>query len=166
MTQYAYHLAGLAAGRLAGFLAAFAPFVPARLRALFGLRSLNHKETTRHFQWIFEGRPFCDLACADRRGEVDSRFMHALIVIWFQWVHDWGYPGIILLMAMESSIFPVPSELVIPPAAYWAEQGRYSLWGVVLAGTVGSYLGAAAAHLVARSVGRAPGVPRGTVSFF
>ena len=80
--------------------------------------------------------------------------MHALIVIWFQWVHDWGYPGIILLMAMESSIFPVPSELVIPPAAYWAEQGRYSLWGVVLAGTVGSYLGAAATYWVARWVGR------------
>ena len=37
MTQYAYHLAGLAAGRLAGFLAAFAPFVPARLRALLAL---------------------------------------------------------------------------------------------------------------------------------
>ena len=60
--------------------------------------------------------------------------MHTFVVIWFHWVRDWGYPGIILLMAMESSVFPVPSELVIPPAAYWAEQGRYSLWGVVLAG--------------------------------
>lgn len=80
--------------------------------------------------------------------------MHALMVIWFQWVRDWGYPGIVLLMAMESSIFPVPSELVIPPAAYWAEQGRYSFWGVVLAATVGSYLGAATTYWVARWVGR------------
>jgi membrane protein DedA with SNARE-associated domain len=174
---------------LAGFLAAFGLFVPARRRGLlalvlfdltgflfaishllccvwtthrrqhrihsfFGLRSSNHKETTRHFQWIFEVRPFAHLACADRLTEVESRAMHAFVVIWFQWVRDWGYPGIILLMAMESSIFPVPSELVIPPAAYWAEQGRYSLWGVVLAGTVGSYLGAAATYWVARWVGR------------
>ena len=80
--------------------------------------------------------------------------MHRLIIIWFQWVHDWGYTGIIVLMAMESSIFPVPSELVIPPAAYWAVQGHYSFWGVVLAGTVGSYIGAAATYWVSRWVGR------------
>jgi len=80
--------------------------------------------------------------------------MHELIVLWFQWLHDWGYLGIIVLMAMESSIFPVPSELVIPPAAYWAAQGRYALWGVVVAGTVGSYLGAAATYWAARWLGR------------
>ena len=80
--------------------------------------------------------------------------MHGLLVLWFQWVHDWGYPGIVLLMAMESSIFPVPSELVIPPAAYWAAQGRYTLWGVILAGTAGSYLGAAITYWAARVVGR------------
>ena len=60
--------------------------------------------------------------------------MQQWVGIWFQWVHDWGYPGIIILMAMESSIVPIPSEIVIPPAAYWAAQGRYSFWGVVLAG--------------------------------
>ena len=80
--------------------------------------------------------------------------MHAWIVVWFELVRDWGYPGIILLMAMESSIFPVPSEIVIPPAAYWVTQGRFSFWGVVLAGTVGSYLGAAATYWAARSLGR------------
>jgi membrane protein DedA with SNARE-associated domain len=80
--------------------------------------------------------------------------MHQMIILWFQWLHDWGYLGIIILMAMESSIFPVPSELVIPPAAYWAMQGRYDLWGVVLAGTVGSYIGAAATYWVTRWVGR------------
>jgi membrane protein DedA with SNARE-associated domain len=80
--------------------------------------------------------------------------VHRLIEIWFGWVHDWGYLGIVVLMAMESSVFPVPSELVIPPAAYWAAQGRYTMWGVVLAGTVGSALGAAATYWVARWVGR------------
>ncbi len=81
--------------------------------------------------------------------------MQQWVGIWFQWVHDWGYPGIIVLMAMESSIVPIPSEIIIPPAAYWAAQGRaYSFWGVVFAGTAGSYLGAAATYWVARWLGR------------
>jgi membrane protein DedA with SNARE-associated domain len=80
--------------------------------------------------------------------------MHAWIVIWFNLVRDWGYPGIILLMAMESSVLPLPSEVVIPPAAYWAAQGRYNFWGVILAGTVGSYLGAAVMYWVSRWIGR------------
>ncbi|HEY5648345.1 MAG TPA: DedA family protein, partial [Nitrospiria bacterium] len=80
--------------------------------------------------------------------------LHDLMVIWFEWVRDWGYLGIIILMAMESSIFPVPSEIVIPPAAYWAANGRFSFWGVVIAGTVGSYIGAAVTYWVARWLGR------------
>jgi len=80
--------------------------------------------------------------------------MHRMILLWFTWVHDWGYPGIVALMAMESSIFPVPSELVIPPAAYWAAQGRFTLWGVVLAGTAGSVLGASVTYWAARWIGR------------
>ncbi|MEP6601904.1 MAG: DedA family protein [Nitrospirota bacterium] len=80
--------------------------------------------------------------------------MHQWIGVWFQWVHDWGYPGIIILMAMESSVIPIPSEVVIPPAAYWATQGRYSMGGVILAGTFGSYLGATITYWVARWIGR------------
>jgi membrane protein DedA with SNARE-associated domain len=79
-----------------------------------------------------------------------------LIEVWFRWVHDWGYVGVIILMAMESSIFPVPSEIVIPPAAILAahQNGHMSLVGVVLAGTFGSWLGSAITYLVARLVGR------------
>jgi membrane protein DedA with SNARE-associated domain len=80
--------------------------------------------------------------------------MHDWITVWFQWVHDWGYPGIVLLMALESTVVPIPSEIVIPPAAYWATQGRYSMGGVVLAGTAGSYLGASISYWVARWLGR------------
>lgn len=65
-----------------------------------------------------------------------------------------GYPGIVLLMAMESSIFPVPSELVIPPAAYWASKGQMSYLGVVLAGTFGSWVGSAITYWVSAWVGR------------
>jgi membrane protein DedA with SNARE-associated domain len=83
--------------------------------------------------------------------------LHSLIETWFHWVHDWGYTGVILLMAMESSIFPVPSELVVPPAAILAAQSGtegMTFWGVVIAGTVGSYLGSAITYIVSRIVGR------------
>lgn len=81
--------------------------------------------------------------------------MHHLLEVWFGWVLNGGYLGIVVLMAMESSIFPVPSEIVIPPAAFLAAQGKLSLAGVILAGTVGSYLGAAVTYWISRWVGRA-----------
>ena len=66
-----------------------------------------------------------------------------------------GYPGIILLMAMESTVFPLPSEFIIPPAAYLAySQGHMSLLGVVLAGAFGSWLGATIMYWVSRLAGR------------
>ena len=80
--------------------------------------------------------------------------MHHLLEIWFGWVLHGGYLGIIALMAMESSIFPVPSEIVIPPAAFLAAQGHLSYTGVILAGTFGSWLGAAITYWVALLVGR------------
>ena len=69
-----------------------------------------------------------------------------------------GYPLVALLMAMESSRVPLPSELVIPPAAHLAhthpDQYPLTLWGIVLAGTLGSWLGASAMYWVARLAGR------------
>ena len=57
-------------------------------------------------------------------------------------------------MAMESSVVPIPSELVIPPAAYYAAQGEMSFSGVLLAGTFGSWLGSAISYWVSHWVGR------------
>src|SRR6267143_2506219 len=85
---------------------------------------------------------------------VRSDNMHHLVQIWFQWVQEWGYLGIILLMAMESSIFPVPSEIVIPPAAFLAAHGKLNLWGVIAAGTFGSWLGASITYWVSLWLGR------------
>ena len=65
-----------------------------------------------------------------------------------------GYSGIILLMAMESSVLPVPSELVMPPAGYLAYRGEMNLWVALLCGTVGSLAGAYANYWVASKVGR------------
>lgn len=66
-----------------------------------------------------------------------------------------GYWLVALLMAMESSIIPLPSELVIPPAAHIAyTTGSMSLAGVVVAGTLGSWLGAAVMYWASRLIGR------------
>ena len=81
--------------------------------------------------------------------------LHGLLQVWFGWVRDGGYLGIIALMAMESSILPVPSEIVIPPAAFWAAQGQLSFTGVILAGTFGSWLGSAISYWLSRWIGRA-----------
>lgn len=67
--------------------------------------------------------------------------LHEMLRTWFEWVEMWGYTGVFILMAMESSIIPVPSEVVLPPAAFWAAQGRMSFAGVILAATAGSYFG-------------------------
>ena len=80
--------------------------------------------------------------------------MHHLIQVWFDLLKEWGYLGIVALMAMESSIFPVPSEIVIPPAAFWAVKGQMNYWGVIAAGTVGSYLGSTITYWVSAWLGR------------
>lgn len=82
--------------------------------------------------------------------------MHEWILEWMQWVTDWGYWGVIVLMAMESSIIPVPSEVVVPPAAILAAMpnAEMSFWGVVLAGTVGSYVGSVIMYYTALWAGR------------
>jgi membrane protein DedA with SNARE-associated domain len=59
------------------------------------------------------------------------------------------------LMALESTFVPIPSEIIIPPAAYLAHtQGHLSIVGIVLAGTFGSWLGASAMYWGARALGR------------
>ncbi len=79
---------------------------------------------------------------------------HDLVRTWFQITHDLGYAGVALLMAIESTVFPLPSEVVVPPAAYWATQGKMHFWGVVAAATLGSWIGSAISYWVARAVGR------------
>ncbi len=79
--------------------------------------------------------------------------------VFFEWVTDiysgLGYLEITLLMALESSLFPVPSELVMIPAGYLAGSGQLNPALSVLAGTLGSLIGASANYLLGRYVGRA-----------
>jgi membrane protein DedA with SNARE-associated domain len=66
-----------------------------------------------------------------------------------------SYWLIAALMTLESTFVPIPSEVIIPPAAYLAHtQGQFSLLGIILAGTAGSWFGAALMYFGARALGR------------
>lgn len=81
--------------------------------------------------------------------------LHHFVDWYLQALEDGGYLLIALLMAMESSIIPLPSEVVIPPAAHLAHtRGNLTLTGIVLAGTVGSWIGATVMYFAARWIGR------------
>ena len=77
------------------------------------------------------------------------------IVTWIvQTVGQWGYPGIIVMMFLESSFFPFPSEVVVTPAGYLAARGEMSISFVILAGITGSLLGALFNYWLAVTWGR------------
>src|ERR1700744_4499716 len=68
-----------------------------------------------------------------------------------------GLPLIGLMMAMESTIVPLPSEVIIPPAAHLAythANGNLSVAGVIIVGTLGSWIGATIMYWAARAAGR------------
>ena len=65
-----------------------------------------------------------------------------------------GYAGVILLMALESSFVPFPSEVVVPPAGYLASLGQMNIFLVILSGIVGSILGSLLNYWIASRVGR------------
>jgi membrane protein DedA with SNARE-associated domain len=80
--------------------------------------------------------------------------LHHLVAVWMQFVLDWGYLGVFLMMLFESTALPIPAEVVIPPAAYWAAQGRFNIWLVVIVATAGSWVGSALSYWVAYKLGR------------
>lgn len=67
-----------------------------------------------------------------------------------------GYTFIILLMAMESSVVPIPSEVIIPPAIIMvmAGRGNMTVTGIVLAAILGSWIGATLMYWASRIAGR------------
>ena len=69
-------------------------------------------------------------------------------------VNGWGYTGIFILMALESTVLPIPSELVVIPAGYLAYQGKMSAGLIFLAATLGSLAGAFVNYAFALWVGR------------
>jgi len=80
--------------------------------------------------------------------------MHQLIAEGFTWVQLHVYLGTFIFMAMESSVLPVPSELVIPPAAYIASSSGGGIIGIIAVGTIGSWFGSAVMYWLSRGLGR------------
>ena len=69
-------------------------------------------------------------------------------------VHGWGYFGIFILMALESTVIPIPSELVLIPAGYLAFQGKMNLVLILISATSGCLTGAFINYTFALLVGR------------
>jgi len=80
--------------------------------------------------------------------------MHELIALLLLASAKMGYWGIVLLMAIESSFIPFPSEVVIPPAAYLASMGKMNIYLVILSGVAGSLIGAFFNYYLAMTLGR------------
>ena len=65
-----------------------------------------------------------------------------------------GYSGVAIMMAIESACIPLPSEIIMPFSGYLVSQGKFTLWGIALAGSLGSLLGSILAYWVGYWGGR------------
>jgi membrane protein DedA with SNARE-associated domain len=80
------------------------------------------------------------------------------MALFFQKIIEWymihvTYWTIALMMAIESTFIPLPSEIVIPPAAYKAANGDLNVFLVILAGTIGAVMGALFNYYFAKLLG-------------
>jgi len=80
--------------------------------------------------------------------------LHNLAVSLVQYIGDMGYIGIFLLMFLESTFFPFPSEIIMIPAGYLAYKGEMNLYIVVITGILGSVGGALFNYYLAMHFGR------------
>jgi len=79
-----------------------------------------------------------------------AEFAHYLVDMIFQF----GYIGIFLLMAIESSFIPFPSEIVLIPAGYLAYQGEMSISLIMISAILGSLVGAYVNYFISMTLGR------------
>ncbi|HVU09483.1 MAG TPA: DedA family protein [Verrucomicrobiae bacterium] len=94
-----------------------------------------------------------------------KKILQPLLAWYITALKSTGLPAIVLLMTMESSVLPIPSEAIIPPAASlaWSDgiklfNSQFTGWpaeiGLVIAGAFGSWLGATMVYWLARTAGR------------
>src|SRR5437879_12364837 len=83
-----------------------------------------------------------------------TRLLEAL----FAWISGvisaMGYGGIVLLMGIESACIPLPSEMIMPFAGYLVSAGRFSIFGIALAGAIACVVGSIPAYYAAPYGGR------------
>ncbi len=81
--------------------------------------------------------------------------MHEIIDWIVEAVGSMGYTGIFIMMFLESSFFPFPSEVAMIPAGYLAHKGEMNIWMAFLAGAGGSLAGALFNYVLGHRLGRA-----------
>ena len=92
--------------------------------------------------------------------------MHDIAINIAELVKSWGYIGIFIMMFLESTFFPFPSEIAMVPAGYLASKGDMSLTLAIVVGTSGSLLGALFNYYLAKRYGRAGVLKFGKYFFF
>lgn len=80
--------------------------------------------------------------------------IHEIAATIVSYIGDMGYWGIFLLMFLESTFFPFPSEIIMIPAGYLAFKGEMNLYMVILTGILGSVAGALFNYYLAMHFGR------------
>ncbi|MGL5635790.1 MAG: DedA family protein [Bacteroidales bacterium] len=72
-----------------------------------------------------------------------------------QWcIENLNYGIIIILMAIESTVIPLPSELIVPPAGYKSASGELNIFFVIMAATIGNNIGAIIMYYLSKWIGR------------
>jgi len=92
--------------------------------------------------------------------------MHEIADMIVALVQDFGYLGIFIMMFLESTFFPFPSEVAMIPAGYLASKGEMNIMVAVMVGTLGSLTGALFNYYLARKYGRRGVLRFGKYFFF
>ena len=92
--------------------------------------------------------------------------LHDIAMIIVEWVEQFGYIGIFIMMFLESTFFPFPSEVAMIPAGYLAAKGDMSLVMAIVVGTLGSLMGALFNYYLAKKYGRKGVLRFGKYFFF
>ena len=92
--------------------------------------------------------------------------LHDIAMIIVEWVEQFGYIGIFIMMFLESTFFPFPSEVAMIPAGYLAAKGDMNLIMAIVVGTLGSLTGALFNYYLAKKYGRKGVLRFGKYFFF
>jgi len=81
-------------------------------------------------------------------------FFSTLIETLINFINQIGYLGIFIGMFLESTVFPIPSELIMIPAGISAAKGGMNIYIATILGVIGNVLGAIFSYYLALLIGR------------
>jgi len=91
---------------------------------------------------------------ADNYGYIMSSILSSVTNLIVHTISTLGYPGVGLLMAIQTVAIPVPSEVIIPFAGFLVSVGRFNIFIIAIVGAIGSCVGASAAYYIGFKGGR------------